>query len=165
MHLIFARHQQAAVLQGPAVVLHVGNFKPIRGKLLRHGDELFQAIEVHAMNDKIDGEGERKFPDHGNQGQLESVCARAGYVVGSGCILILKTELEMFEPGLDQSGKTIFLQPDARGNHVDVKPGVAGRRDQFNQIRANQRLASREMKMQHTQLPGLPEDSLPVFRG
>ncbi len=116
------------------------------------------------MNDKIDREGQRKLPDHGNQGQLEGVRAGAGYVVGGRCILILKTELEMFEPGIDQGGKTILLQPDARGNHVDVKPGIASCRDQLNQITANQRLASGEMKMQHTQSPGLPEHSLPVFR-
>src|ERR1700722_7495756 len=142
----------------------MSNLKPIRTKLLRHHDELRQAIEVHSMNHQVNRQGQGGFSDEWNQCELEGMGPGAGYVVGSRFVLILKTELQMFQPGIDQGRKTILLQPHARSNHVDVESGFASSRNQLHQIAAHQRLAPGKMQVQYSQSSGLRKYPLPVCR-
>ena len=61
------------------------------------------------MNHQVDRQRQGKFSDKWDQCEFEGVRPGAGYVVGGCLVLILKTELQMFEAGIDQGRKTIFL--------------------------------------------------------
>src|SRR5277367_5058318 len=89
--------------------------------------------------------------------------AGPGDVVGGGLVDVLKTELQVFETGIDEGGETLFPQADSRRNHVDVKPGSAGGGDQFGKVFAGERFSSSEMDVENAKLAGLVKDTLPVL--
>jgi len=58
----------------------------------------------------------------------------------------------------------LLVQSQAGGDEIGIESGGARGRDEFRQIRARQRFAAGEMRMQHSQLPGLLKNIRPLCR-
>jgi hypothetical protein len=89
----------------------------------------------------------------------------ASDVIGRGLVDVLKAELEVFQAGFDEGSEAVFAEPDAGGDHVDVKPGCAGGADELSQIFAGEGFSSGEMDVEDAKLGGLLKDALPIFGG
>ena len=97
----------AAVCQPPAVILDVGHLEPVGAE--RHGeiDDLVEMLEVLPVYDRIDGQRQPRLahqPCHPALGLLRA--RETGDPVARGRLGILQAELDVLEPGIDQTGET-----------------------------------------------------------
>ncbi len=57
----------------------------------------------------------------------------------------LEAELEVIEPGIDKQVKLEFVKREAGRDEADVEPDSAGIADEFNDVRARERLPAGEV--------------------
>jgi hypothetical protein len=134
-------------------------------EIFGEGDEVFETVEVHAVDDEVDGKGERGALEDGDEGELEGVGACSGDVVGGDFVDILEAELEVFEAGLDEFGEAGFGEADPGGDHVDVEAGFAGGPDELGKVFAGEGFAAGEVDVEDAELGGFAKDALPVGGG
>ncbi len=85
LNLLSRGQQRRAVLQGPAVILGVGDFHAFGRELLDKSDHLTQMIDVLPVHDEIHGERDLVLADEARQFNLVCVGFGAGNPVG--CVL------------------------------------------------------------------------------
>src|SRR6516165_8177219 len=83
------------------------------------------------------------------------------YAVARDGVGILEAELHVFEPSLDQLFQPRSIEMNAGGDQVAVKSDFIGMADELGEVAANERLAAREMHLQHAQSRRLREDTFP----
>ena len=97
------RHQRGAVLQRPAVILHVGDFEPVGVEIDRHLDDVGKLMQVLPVHHGVDRQRQIEFarPFRGFDLLVVRVL-QAGDAVGDDGLVALKTDLHMAEPGIGQ---------------------------------------------------------------
>ena len=100
LNLLGARHQSGAVLQRPAVILHVRDLDPARAERERERHHVLDVIDVGAVHHGVDGERDFEMHDFGGERALPGEGAFvAGDVVGGSALAILDRDLHVIETG------------------------------------------------------------------
>ena len=63
-NLLARRQQQGAVFKSPTVILRVGQFQSLRAQTFGEPDDLFQALDIGAMQNGIDRQRHAGIADH-----------------------------------------------------------------------------------------------------
>ena len=74
---------------------------------------------------------------------------------------VLQRKLHMIQPGFLQPAQPRRVKPDRGGDQVGVKPGIARRRDDLDQVAAGGGFAARQMDLQHAHCGRLTEHARP----
>ncbi len=101
-------------------------------------------------------------PNRPRQFDLVRVRFRSGNPVRGFFPRILKADLDVVEPGIDQCLQPLFVETEARRDEIGVESGSARGGDQFGQISARQRFAAGEVRVQHSEFAALLEDARPL---
>ena len=75
--LLAGGNQRIPILQGPPVILSVGNFQAIRVQLFSKSNHLLEMIEILTMHYQIHRERNRKPANHSRQNDFVRVRLRA----------------------------------------------------------------------------------------
>ena len=106
LDLLQRRHQRGAVLQRPAVILHIGDFQPVGVEIDRHLDDVGQLEQVLAVHHRIDRQRQVQFARPFRDFDLLLMrVLQAGDAVGDDGLVALKTDLHMTQPGIGQRGQ------------------------------------------------------------
>ena len=166
LDLLQRRHQRGAVLQRPAVILHIGDFQPVGIEIDRHLDDVGQLMQVLPVHHRVDGQRQIEFAGPARDFELLLVgILQPGDAVGDDGLIALKADLHMAQPGIGQRLEFFLGQQHGRGDEVGVQPDVAGVLHQFDQILARGRLAAGEMNLQHADLGELGQNLFPFLGG
>ena len=158
------RHQRRAVLQRPAVILHIGDLEPVGVEIDRHLDDVGQLMQVLPVHHRIDRQRQIEFAGPFRDFDLLLMrVLQAGDAVGDDGLVALKADLHMAQSGIGQRGKLFAGQQHRRRDQVGVQPDVAGVLHQFDQILARGRLAAGEMDLQHADFGELGQNLLPFL--
>ena len=163
--LLGGRHQRGAVLQRPAVVLHVGDLDAAGFQLQRKIDHLGDALDVGAMHHQIDGE--RQAEPHRFRRQRVLALERAAIArdaVGRHGVGVLDRDLDVIEAGLPQIAHGARGDADAGGDQIGVEPGLARVRRDVDEIAPRAGLAAGQMHVQHAERRRLLEHPRPGRR-
>ena len=76
---------------------------------------------------------------------------------------ILKTELDVLEPGLDQLRQPTGIEINAGGDQIAVEPDFGGMAHEIGEIAPDERLTPGEMHLQNAERRGFCEHPLPAF--
>src|SRR5450631_2765150 len=131
------------------------------------GNHRLEVLDVLPVNDQIYRERDATLADlmlADPRGQFDfvSVRARSGNPVRGAFARILKAELDMVKASFHKLRQALARKPDSRGDQVRIQTRLARALDQLSQIRARQRLASGEVKMQNAKRGSLAENPQPV---
>ena len=109
--LLDRRHQGGAVLQRPAVILHVGDFQPVGVEIDRHLDDVGELMQVLAVHDGVDRQRQVEFarPFRGFDLLLVRILQPCD-AVGHHGLVALETDLHVAEPGIGQRRKFFLGQ-------------------------------------------------------
>ena len=167
-HERFARrHQRAAVLERPGVVLHVGDLDASGAELDRVVDDRFHAIDVVAMDRRVDGQRHAELAHPAGHflllGAAALVAADAVGILGLR-VDVLNGDLHVVEAARLQLFEPVALQQHRGGDEIGVEPVLGGRRDDLFEVAARRRLAAGQMHLQNAELGRLPHDFLPLGR-
>jgi len=111
LNLFDSRHQRRAVLQSPAVILHVGDFQPVGVEIDSHLDDVGQLKKILPMHDRVDRQWQVQFTRP--LGDLDFLCVsafEAGNAVGDDRLVALKADLHVTQPGIGQRTNSILGQ-------------------------------------------------------
>ena len=157
-------NKRRPIAQGPAVILHVSDFEPIGAERYGEFDHLAEAVEVLPVNDGVDGQ---RQPGLADEARCPPLCllrpgepgdAVAGHPVG-----ILKTELDVLEPGLDQLRQPTGIETNAGRDQIAVEPDFGRMAHELGEVAPNERLTAGEVHLQNAERRGFAEHSLPAF--
>ena len=83
------------------------------------------------------------------------------------CLLrgALEAELEMIQTRVDKSGERFFAQGQAAGDQADVQTGGAPRGDQLDNVGTRERLATRQVRLEHACGRGFLKNTSPSLGG
>src|ERR1700730_3628779 len=103
IYLVTRGHQRRAVLQGPAVVLHVRNFDALRFQRDSEIDHFADPPNIGAMHDRIDRERQAEPHDFASERMfaLERAAIARNVIRGYG-VGVLDRDLDVVEAGLPQ---------------------------------------------------------------
>ena len=106
LDLLARRHQHGAVLQRPAVVLHMGDLDTGCAERERELDHVGDALDIGAVHHRIDGERQVE-PHHlgGERALLRERAAIAGDMVGGLRRYVLDRDLHVIETGIGQQAR------------------------------------------------------------
>jgi hypothetical protein len=122
-------------------------------------------IDVTAMNHEIQRYGHMPPLQPFKDTEFLCVRFRAGYFVGGIFSGSLKTQLDVIKPRFGELVKSRFIERKAGSYQIDVETGRAGGTNQFHNIGARERFASREIYLQNASFSRLAEQSRPDFGG
>src|ERR1700733_8300576 len=125
-------------------------------------NHLLEVFDVLPVNYEVYGECDAMGADPGGQLDLVRVRACSRDPVRRAFFRILKAKLDVVKARVYQLGQALARKPDSGRDQVRVQTCLTRSLDQFSQIRACQRLASGEVKMQHAECCGLIENPQPV---
>ena len=163
---LLARGQQAfAIGEGPAVVLHVGEFDAGGARGFGDLQHFFDLIDVAAVNDEIERDRDADFFQPFEDAEFLCVGFCAGDFFGGFFAGTLEAELEVIEAGFDEFREACFVERHAGGDQVYVEAGGAGGADEFEDVGAGERFAAGEVGLQDAERGGFLEDAGPVFGG
>ena len=166
LDLFQRRHQRGAVLQRPAVILHIGDFEPVGIEIDRHLNDVGELMQVLPVHHGIDGQRQIKLARPSRRLDLLLVrFLQPGDAIGNDGLIALKADLHMAEPGIGERRKFFLGQQHRRGDQVGVEPDIGRVLHQFDEILARGRLAAGEMDLQHADLGELGENLLPFLGG
>ncbi len=159
---MFRRHQEGAVLEAPAVVLHAGHLQPPGSQFDGEIDDLADPRGVVAVNDRVDGEGHARLDDPARDLQFAAVgVLQAADPIAARGIGVLEAELDVFQSGRRQPAQPVAVQQNTRCNQVGVQIVLGGVADQRLEILAGRRFAAGEMHLIDTERRGLVEHPRP----
>ena len=149
------RHQRAAVLQRPGVVLHVGDLDAAGAELDRVVDDRLDVMDVVAMDRRVDGQRHAELAHPAGHflllGAAALVAADAVGVLGRR-VDVLDRDLHVVEAGLFELLQPVALQQHGGGDEVGVEAGLGRRLDDLLEVAARRRLAARQVHLQDAQL-------------
>ena len=158
------RHQGGAVLQRPAVILHVGDFEPVGVEIDRHLDDVGELVQVLAVHDGVDRQRQVELARPFRDFELFLMrVLQSGDAVGDHGLVALETDLHMAEPGIGQRRQFLLGQQHRRGDEIAVQPDIGRVLHQLDQILARGRLAAGEMDLQHADFGELAQNLLPFL--
>ena len=161
--LFARRHQSVAVLQRPAVILHIGHFQPRGIKRHRHVDDLGQLVQVLAVHHGIDGQRQVRLARPARHLQLFGMAVlEAAHAVRDARLGTLKTDLDVAQPGILQRRQPVRRQHHPRSDQVGIKPHIGGPLHKLHQILAHSRLATGKMDLQNADLGQFAKDAQPL---
>ena len=115
LDLLAGRHQRGAVLERPAVILHVRDLDAACAERQCEIDHLADAVDVGAMHDRVDGQRQPVPHDLGRERALARERAViAGDVVGGGGLAVLDGDLHVVEPGCGERAQRPLGDADRR---------------------------------------------------
>jgi hypothetical protein len=162
LDLLARRHQRGAVLECPAVILHVRDLDAARAERKRQTNQVGDPVDVGTMHDRVHREREFLPYDLGGERPFPGKCARVtGNVIGGGGVAVLDRYLYMVESGPSQCGQRLVRDPDRRGDEIGVKTGRMRRGGDVHEIASRAGLAARQMHLQHAKIRGLAEHTQP----
>ena len=98
-------HQRGAILQRPAVILHVGHFEPVGVEIDRHLDDIGELVQILPVHDGVDRQRQFEFTRPLRDFELFGMAAfEATNAIGHNRLIALKTDLHMREAGIGQRG-------------------------------------------------------------
>src|SRR5262249_12756245 len=122
LDLLAGWHQRGAVLERPAIVLHVRDLDPARADREREIDYVANPVDVGTVHHRVHGEQQLVPHDLRRECPLPGKCAViAGNVVGGCGVAVLDGDLHMIEPGLAQGAEGLVRDPDRRGYEIGIK--------------------------------------------
>ena len=138
------------------------DFDATRAEFDRQLHHACGARDVRAVHHGIDGERQTRL----DRPVRDLLLARKGAVVagdtvGGRSLRVLKRELDVIEPRLDQGIEQLAVETDARRNQVGVEPDIGAMRGQFGNVGAHARLAAREMHVQDAGFRRFRKHALP----
>ena len=108
LELLECRHQRGAVLQCPAVILHVGDFQPVGVEIDRHLDDLRQLVQILSVHDGIHRERQIEFARPFRDFELLGMRAlETGDTVGADGLVTLKTDLHVGQSRVGERGELL----------------------------------------------------------
>ncbi len=162
LNLLPGRHQRGAVLERPAIILHVRNLDPARAKRAREIDHVDDPIDVRTMHDRIHRERELASHDFGSECPfLGKRALVTGDAIGGLSAAVLNRNLHMVEPGLSQCAEGLVGDPDRGGDEIGVKAGRMGAGGDVHEIAPRTGLAARQMHLQDAKLRRLVKHPRP----
>src|SRR5262249_9251705 len=158
--LLAARHQCGAVLQRPAIVLHVRDLDPAGAKRERELDHAADSVDVGAVHHGVYGEQQFAANDLGRECPLPGKrAAIASDVVGGRGIAVLDGDLHVVEPGLGERAKGLVRDPDRGSDKIGIETGGMGAGGDVHEVAARAGLAARQMHLQDAKPGRLAEDA------
>ncbi len=82
IQLLARRQQIFAIGKGPAVILDVGEFDARRARGFREGQHFLELIDVAAVDDEVEGNGDAMVPEPIKNAEFLRVGLCAGNIVG-----------------------------------------------------------------------------------
>ena len=162
LDLLAARHQCGAVLDRPAVVLHVRDLDPARAEREREIDHVADPVDVGAVHHRVHGERQLVPNDLGRECALPGKRpVVAGDAVGGRSVGVLDGDLHMVEPGLGERAEGLVRDADRGGDEIGVETGGMGAGGDIDEVAARAGLAARQMHLQDTKPRRLAEDAHP----
>ena len=132
LELLAGRQQRGAVLQRPAVVLHVRDLEPAGAEPDGEVDHLGDARRVVAVDDGV--QRSAPVPLRARQAAASSLrpCAPARPPMRSPTdgVDVLKADLHVFQAGRGERGDALPIEQDAGGDQVGVEAAPGGVLDQ-----------------------------------
>lgn len=163
---LFARGQEVfAIRESPSVILDVGEFDACGAGRFGDGEHFFKLINVAAVNDEVQGDGDTMLPEPLEDAEFLFVGTSSGDFVGDFFAGALEAELKMVETGFNQRGKFWLVEGQAGSDEVDVKAGGASGADEIKDVGAGERLAAGEIGLEDAYFGGFLEDAGPGFGG
>ena len=162
LDLFARRHQGAAVLKRPAVILHVRDLDAAGAERKRQFNEVADALDVGAMHDRVDRE--RELQPHHLRGECALACKRAivaGDTVGRCFDAVLDRNLHVVEAGVGERIERLLGEADGGRDEIGVEAGRARRRGDLDEVAPRRRLAAGEMHLQHAERRRLAEHPRP----
>ena len=158
------RHQRFAVQHGPAVVLRVRELDAVGAELAREVDDLFEMVEIRAVEHDVHGEGEVELLDPLGGLELRVPAARARDLFRNLLLRILNRDLHVLEPRLLQRDRALAREAERRRHQRLIETERVRVGDELLEIATDERLAAGESELQRAKLTRLREDALPVIR-
>ena len=160
--LLARRHQHGAVLEPPAVILHMRDFDAACAERERQIDHVGDVIDIGAVHHGVDGE--RQFAPHHLGGERALACECAAHSRRYGRRIARRCPGS--RPARDRgrhrtAGQRLVGDADGRGDQIGVEPGVVRGRGEFDEVAPRTRLAAREMHLQHAERRRFVEDARP----
>src|SRR3954451_16233514 len=127
VELHHGRHQGGAVLQRPAVILHIGDLEPVGVEIDRHLDDIRQLVQVLPVHHRIHGERQIELARPFCPFELLAVPVFvAADAIGEGFFNAREADLDVPEPGIRKLAQPLARQQHRRGDEVGVEADVAG---------------------------------------
>ena len=161
-----AQRQQCIDVQlGPAVILGRGEFDVIGLQFDRHTDDVFDVIDIAAMNNDIQHHRVTLRLDCSRH--LELVLKTVGTTkkVVECFVAGLEADLDVVKSGLLEVGDAGFVHADTGRDQVAVVTQLTGLGNERFQIFSDQRFAAGQAELHGTELACLGEYPEPVLGG
>ena len=150
--------------QRPAVVLDVRHLEPLGAEAHRQIDDARQAVDVLAMDRRVDGERQAERAHPAGRFQLLGVAiAIVGDAVGVGGIGGLDRDLHVVEAMLGQLVQPLAGKQHGGSDQVGVEADLGRPRDDLLEVAAHGRLAAGEVQLQDAEIGGLRQHVEPGF--
>ncbi len=163
--LLASGQELIAVGEGPAVILHVRKFDASGGGGFGEGEHFRKLEEIGAMNDEVESDGGAARLEPFEETEFVFVRLSAGDFGRDFRASALKTELQVVEAGGEERIEAGFVQGQAGSDEVDIETSGASGFDELDQIGAGERLAAREVELEHAGFGGFAEDAGPFSGG
>ena len=152
-----------AICEGSAVILDVGEFDSRSAGGFGEGQHFLELIDVAAMDDKVERDGDTVALEPLKDAQLLLVGFGAGDFVSGIFAGALEAELEMVEAGIRQEVQLDFVEWKAGADEIDVKSRGTGGTNEFDDVRAGERFAAGEVCLEDAEFGGFAEDAGPCL--
>ena len=152
-----------AIGKSPTVVLDVSKLDAGSGGRFREGEHFRELIEIAAVDDEIEREGDAAGFEPIEDAKFLLVRVSVGDFGGGFGPGALEAELEMIESGGDQGIQAGFVERDAGGDEIYIQAGRAGGFDEFNEIGASKWLAAGKIHLKYTGFLSFAENAGPLF--
>jgi len=123
LDLLQGRHQRGAVLQRPAVILHIGDLEPVGIEIDRHLDDVGELMQVLPVHHRINGERQIELAGPFRDFELFLVgLLESGDAVGQHRFVALEADLHMAQPGIGQRAEPFPGQEHGGGDQIGIQP-------------------------------------------
>ena len=113
LDLLAGRHQHGAILERPAVILHVCDLDAACAERQREIDHLADAVDIGAVHNRIHGERQLMPHDLGcERALLRERAVIAGDMVGGGRFAVLNGDLHVVEPRFSERAEGALADSD-----------------------------------------------------
>ena len=153
----------ARLARRPAVVLRVGELDTVGTQIICHVEDAANSVDVQPVQDDVQGERPAQLLHQPRHHQLAFERRSAGDPIGQGLLVGLNADLYVVESRVTQLLGATRGEAEPAGDQIGVHAKLIGALHQLDDVVALQRLATREVQLQHSELGGLGKHPLPLL--
>ena len=142
------RHEGGPVRECPAVVLNLGHFDAAGADLHGQIQDLFEAVDVPAVHDRVQRERDPRFANPPGRQQFFGVGPRSsGDAVALFAAGVLEAELHVLESRAAERIHHRGVEENTRGDQVRVQADAGRVPHERHEVRVRRGLTAREMHL------------------